>query len=286
MKRKHITAPNWIMAAAFGIAMVGCQKMDRPVLGEYTRDANEPGGPLKFYLAFDGTTTDPLMNAVDSIRANFPSDNPLQMVDGVRGKAMKGESQKYLKFAKPNDWAMLADDFTISWWYKRDGQTKNNTGGNGPEYIFSFKSSNGHWSGGNMAVFLEGNNAAAAVKVFVVDKDGKDPWFTWENAEQIPGLLNNQWRHMALVYTASNSTMTLYIDGVANPIKKTPNADLKELDLDDSKITEFRIGAGPASNLNSDDWLASTFKGDLDQFRMYSIALSANEVGALFTNKQ
>lgn len=274
-----------MMAAAFGLAMTGCQKMERPAMSDYPRDANEPGGPLKFYLAFDGTTNDPLMNAVDSIRASFPSDNPLTTTDGVNGKALKGASQKYLKFAKPNDWAILADDFTISWWYKRDGQTKNNAGGNGPEYIFSFKSNNGHWSGGNMAVFLEGNNAAGAVKAFVVDKDMKDPWFTWENAQTIPGLLDNKWHHMALVYTASNSTMTLYIDGVANPNLKTAG-DLKELDLDDSKITEFRIGAGPSNNLNSDDWLASTFKGELDQFRMYTTALSAAEVAALFNNKQ
>ena len=67
----------------------GCQKMNRPQLGTYPQDANPPGGPLKFYAAFDGTTADPLMNAVDSIRANFASDNPLASVDGVSGKAFQ-----------------------------------------------------------------------------------------------------------------------------------------------------------------------------------------------------
>jgi hypothetical protein len=73
-----------------GFAINGCQKLDRPALGDYPKDANPPGGPLKFYTAFDGTTPDPIFNAVDSIKANFPSSNPLPQIDGVNGKAIGG----------------------------------------------------------------------------------------------------------------------------------------------------------------------------------------------------
>ena len=76
------------------IAAAGCDKTDRPELGAYPVDANPPGGPLKFYAAFDGITTNPLMNAVDSIRANFPSDNPLLSVDGVNKKELKAMALK------------------------------------------------------------------------------------------------------------------------------------------------------------------------------------------------
>ena len=279
-----------IVAVAFVVlAFAACQKMDRPALAaDFPTDTNEPGGPLNFYAAFDGTTTDARMNAVDSIRATFASDNPLQSADGISGKALQGEAKKFVKYAKPNDWAVKAESFTISFWYKKDGQTKNNLGGNGPEYIFSFKSSNGHWSGASGFVFLEGNNTAAAVKVMFVDANNKDNWFTWESAaEMIPGLLNNQWHHMALVYNAGTSTMTLYVDGVANPNVKTW-ANHGKINLDDSKITEFRVGAGPHSDMNhvNDAWLASTFKGNIDQLRFYSVALPANEITALYTNKQ
>lgn len=278
-KIKHLFL---ILAAA--IALGSCQKIDRPELGEFPTDANPPGGPLNFYAAFDGTTSDPLMNAVDSIRANFPSENPLKSVDGVRGKAIQGENKKYIKYNKPNDWAGNAKSFTISFWYKKDGQTKNNTGGNGPEYIFSFKSSNNHWSGANMLVFLEGNNTAGAVKVMIADADNKDNWFTWENAQAIPGLLNNQWHHMALVYNATTSGMTLYVDGVANPNVKTW-ANHGDIRIDGTKITEFRVGSGPDNKIDTDDWLSSTFKGSIDQLRLYSTALSAAEVQTLFNGK-
>ena len=35
------------------IAITSCQKMDKPPLGDYPKDASPPGGPLKFFVAFD-----------------------------------------------------------------------------------------------------------------------------------------------------------------------------------------------------------------------------------------
>ncbi|MBL0307957.1 MAG: LamG domain-containing protein [Chitinophagaceae bacterium] len=276
---------QYLLAATVVLLAASCQKMDRPALGDFPKDTNPPGGPLKFYAAFDGTTSDPLMNAVDSIRANFAGSNPLTSVDGVSGKAVKGESQKFIRYAKPNDWAKLAKSFTISFWYKRDGQTKNNTGTNGPEYPVSFKSNNGHWSGANMFVIIEGDNAACAVKVMIADSSNADNWFTWEGGNTIPGLLNNNWRHMALVYSAATSGMTLYIDGVANSNVRVWGTH-GDINIDDTKISEMRIGAGPGTNYSSDDWLSSSWKGELDQFRMYDVALTASEIQGLFNGRK
>lgn len=259
--------------------------MDKPAMGDYPKDSNPPGGPLNFYAAFDGTTTNPLMNAVDSIRANFPGDNPFTTEDGISGKSVKGVNQKFIKYAKPNDWATQAKSFSISAWYKKDGQTKNNKGGNGPEYIVSFKSNNGHWSGANFFLFLEGDNAGCAVKMMACDKAKNDNWFTWENANKIPGMLDNKWHHLVVVYNASTSKATLYLDGVANPI--TPQWGTHgDINIDNNAITEFRVGAGPSTNYDSDDWLAASFKGNLDQLRMYSSALTSAEVQSLFTGKK
>ena len=264
---------------------IGCQKMDRPALADYPVDANPPGGPLNFYAAFDGTSADPLMNAVDSIRANFASANDFTVIDGIRGKAVQGVNKKNIKYGKPNDWAVQAKSFTFSFWYKRDGQTKNNTGTNGPEYIASFKSSNGHWSGSNLLLFLEGNNTGCAVKVMIADKNVSDSWFTWEGGGVIPGMLDNKWHHIGITYDATSSSMTLYLDGVANPNKKTWTGH-GNININNDAIVEMRIGAGPQNNIDSDDWLSSSFKGGIDQFRMYSKALTAAEVQSLFANKQ
>lgn len=65
-----------LLAASAILFASSCQKIDQPGMGNYPADANSPNGPLKFYVAFDGTSANPLMNAVDSIKATFPSDNP------------------------------------------------------------------------------------------------------------------------------------------------------------------------------------------------------------------
>jgi hypothetical protein len=284
MKIKHILIVPLVVLAS-GLAFTGCQKMDRPVLGDYPKDANPPGGPLSFYVAFDGTTSNPLMNAVDSVRATFPSENPLGYMDGISGKAMKGENKKFIKYAKPNDWAEQAKSFTISYWEKRDGTTKNNTGTNGPEYIFSFKSNNGHWSGANMLVFMEGTNQAGMVKVMIADKNVADAWFTWEGGQSFPGLFDNQWHHIALVYDAGTSIMKLYVDGVQNPNTKSWGGH-GNINIDNNAISEMRVGAGPNNSFDSDDWLSSTWKGGIDQLRLYTTALTAGEVQALFAGKR
>jgi hypothetical protein len=285
MKFRNILLAKTLLIAGLALSIMGCRKMDRPELGSYPQDANVPGGALKFYVAFDGSTSDALMNAVDSIRAAFPSDNPLTSVAGVSGKAVKGANKKFITYAKPNDWALTAKSFSISFWYKHDGQTKNNLGTNGPEYIMSFKSNNGHWSGASMLVFLEGDNAAGAVKVMIADKNNADNWFTWEGGSTIAGLLNNQWHHIVLTYSNANSTMTLFVDGVANANTRVWGSH-GDININNGTISEMRVGAGPGTSYDTDDWLSSTWKGELDQIRLYNSVLTQAEINTLFTTKK
>jgi hypothetical protein len=205
-----------IFRKAFGIALIslafiGCQEMDRPALGEYPVDANAVGGPLKFYVAFDGTSANSLMNAVDSVRAKFPTDNPLTSIDGVNGKAIQGVSNKFIAYSKPNDWAKTAKSFTVSFWEKHNGQTKNGTNP-GAEEIFSIPSSNGHWSSATMFLLFDAapTTTAAAVKFVIADTKG-DTFLTWEGDNSIEGLLDNAWHHLVFVYDATTSGLTLKV---------------------------------------------------------------------------
>jgi len=280
-------------AASLILLAASCDKKDKPALGSYPTDANPPTGPLKFYVAFDGTGSDPLRNAVDSIKATFPSDNPFTDGAGIAGSGVTGVNQKYIKYPSFNTWA-ASSSFTVSLWFKQNGQTKNNVGGNGPQYFFSLKAKDGyHWSNGIAFLFIEGNNTACAVKsMFVSPSDPADPnsgpsdnWFTWEGGNSIAGLCNDQWHHLALVYDETNSSMKLYIDGVQNPNVGSWGGH-GALRLATTKITEYRVGAGPSNSFTADDWLACSFKGSMDQLRMYNTVLSASEIQTLFANKQ
>ena len=193
-----------------------------------------------------------------------------------------------MKYAKPNDWAIKAASFTVSFWAKGDGQTLNNSSTNGPESIFSFGSSHAASAWPNTTFLLfEGNNTACAIKFYVYSKDGTDKWFTWEGGNSLVGIRDNQWRHYCFTYNATNSTMTLYVNGAANPNLSVWGTH-GNINIDDSKITELRLGRGPRLDGDADGaggWMQSSWKGEIDQFRMYSTALTATQVMGLYTSK-
>jgi hypothetical protein len=280
---KIIKAATTTLAMAFVFS--ACQKMDRPELGDYTRDANPPGGPLKFYVAFDGTTTDPLMNAVDSIRATFPSANPLAPADGINGKAVQGERTKAIRYAAPNDFAK-ATSMSVAFWMKHSPHA------GGAEFVFSMPTSNSDWPSNQFFMLIEdqGQSTAqlAAVK-FVV----QGQWFEFVGEKRIQGgLLDGNWHHLAVTYDQATSKMSYFLDGQQLTGLDASVTDVKKNGqprgpLDFTNINGFIIGgtnkhvgiSGPG-----DDWIQS-FSGQLDQFRLYDKPLTAAEVQELFNSK-
>lgn len=270
------------------VAAAGCQKKDRPSLGDYPKDANPPGGPLRFYTAFDGSTNDPLMNAVDSIRATFPSANPLASVAGINGKAVQGVFDKAIKYAAANDFAK-ATSFTISAWIK------NTPWSGGAGFLFSL-SNKDYWH--ESAIFLlfedqgQSSTTQTAMKFAVMDQ-----WFEFVGPNILDRpLLNGQWHHLVFVYDETTSKMTYYVDG--QPITGLPASltDVKnggnprgplKLTQNDGNSGSFVIGGwnkqaglgGP-----TDGWIQG-FNGGIDQFRLYGKALTATEVLALYNSK-
>jgi hypothetical protein len=267
------------------VSFWSCQDLEEPALGDFPEDANPPGGPLKFYQAFDGATTNVLMNAVDSIKANFPSQNPFTTIDGIKGKAVQGGSNQYIKFGSFNDWA-ASSSVTISFWSKGGSQTVGNEGGNSPEHVISFPAKDGHphWSGSIMMLFIESNATGCQVKWMVVDKNRNDSWFTWEGGDAIPGVLDNQWHHFVLRYDAATSNANLYVDGVKNSITRTWGSH-GPLNLDAGFIREARVGKGPRDN-GGNDWQSGSLQRGLDQLRLYGTALTDAEIQKLFTDKK
>lgn len=276
-------------------AFNGCQDMNHPALGDYPKDVNPVGGPLKFYASFDGTTDDSLFNAVDSILANFASMNSTVSIDGISGKAIEGGVGKYVSYAKPNDFATTAGSFTVSFWEKHDGQTHNNALTNGPEYPFSFVTPSSYNDlNTNFFVLFEGNNTACAVKMYVaagLGSNGKnisDTWLVWQGSNAISGILDNQWHHCAFVYDQTTSTLTFYVDGAPVSQGTQTWSGHGTIGLENSMVNSLRIGCGPTGDETdvSDSWTSSTWKGGLDQFRMYATALTASEVSELYTSKK
>jgi hypothetical protein len=98
--------------------------------------------------------------------------------------------------------------------------------------------------------------------------------------------LDNNWHHCAFVYDETTSGLSFYLDN--NLIGTKTWAEHGALGIVNEKINAMRIGCGPQGSTSdeSDNWLASTWKGGLDQFRMYDKALTADEIGELYNAKK
>lgn len=270
---------NAIVLFAFCMVMFSCQKMERPALADYPKDTNPPGGPLKFYVAFDGTTADPLMNAVDSIKATFPSSNPLKSTTGIAGKGVQGEADKAIKYPNANDFKG-STSCTISMWV-------NNTVNPNTELYFSLASKD-YWHQSAAFLLVEHATASACTFKFAL----MDNWVEFNNQSFQKPLFNGQWHHLAFTYNETNSKLSIYFDGQEVPTPGTSGtftnggAPLGKLNLSNTTnliLSGWNKHAGVEGP--TDAWISS-YSGKMDQFRLYSKALSASEVLALYNSKQ
>lgn len=264
-----------LAALMFG---TGCQKMQRPALSDYPADANPPGGPLKFYAAFDGTTDNASRNAVDSTRANFPLDNPFTSTDGVSGKAIQGTGANAIKYATANDFTG-ATSCAISMWV-------NNTVNPNTELYFSLVDKD-YWHASSAFLLVE----HAAIDKCTFKFALQDHWVEYTNQSFNKPLFDGQWHHIAFSYDETTSKLSIYFDGTEVPTPGTSGTfttggnPMGALNL--KKGTNLILGGwnkhasvdGP-----TDDWIKG-FSGKMDQFRLYSKALSATEVQALYNSR-
>ena len=274
MRFKNVIVKNAIFILAASIGFTACKKLSRPLLGDYPKDANAPGGPLKFYAAFDGTTTNPLMNAVDSIRANFPSVNPLASIAGINGKAIQGNGTSAIKYPSANDFK-VATSCTISMWI-------NNTVNANTELLFSLYSKD-YWHESAAFLLLEHATPTKCQLKFALE----DHWVEYIDNFNKP-LFDGNWHHLAFTYDETTSTVKVYFDGAEVPLPAGAAgnfAGLGKLTLQNA--TNLVVGgwnkhaglSGPG-----DSWI-SGFTGKMDQFRMYGKVLTASEIQALYNSK-
>jgi Concanavalin A-like lectin/glucanases superfamily len=263
---------NTFFILALLLTAFGCKKTTRPALGDYPKDANAPGGPLKFYVAFDGTTANPLMNAVDSTRANFPSTNTGTSDNGISGKCYKGSSTAFAQYAGANEFTK-ASSFTIALWIKKTPQPA----GSGTNFAFALNAKGYSWT--NAKLFLEfedySTTSLGAGKFYIMDQ-----WVEYINANSMPNVLNGSWHQLVFTYNGSNSTLIAYIDGVA--FKTNVIGGLGSVNF--GTFDSFTIGGPSKYTHDNNTWMGS-WDGAVDQFRLYGTVLTPAEITALYSSK-
>lgn len=268
---------NLLFVITASAVISSCQKMDHPTLGDYPKDVNPPGGPLKFYAAMDGS-------AVDSIRANFGVANNVTFQPGVSGQAMQADYSKngYVSFPSANDFAN-ANSFSISIWLNATLAQKDHVNADG---ILAFANTSNFW--GNVTMFAdhETSTSDSMILKFHFNAAGNtDNWqIQYAGDKRIPGMYDGQWHHLAFTYDSASAVFTSYKDGVQFD-QQTMVPAIKFENASQLIVGGFQEAAGIVDSYANNSWM-SPFPGLIDQVRLYGVALSASDVAALYNNKQ
>lgn len=272
-------AKNGLLVLLLAFAISSCQKMERPELKELVLDPPPPPySPLKSFWAFDGNVGDSGQERSTATASN------VTYVDGVNGQAAKIGDAGYVVVKSVSDTLKNIGSFTLAFWMNGAGPVSG-----GAQGLFSISNSNQFW--GNLDLFLENDDVAdeAFLKVHMFNAAASDNGEEWSEVK-IPNALN-KWTHIAVVYDAATSQLTIYADGaptsIANKVLGGGNyGAIKYNDVSGLVIGTHQFQTSPSlTNHGPEDW-AKSFNGALDQFRLYNIPLSAADIQNLYNNKE
>ena len=284
---KNIRTKNALVVLAIGLSIVGCQKLDRPELGDYPVDPDPPPySDLKSEITFDDNGNDNGENKLEPTEVKA-----VTFIDGVSGKAAKFGDGGYILYkadnevvypnefkATPADTLSNLGSFTLAFWMNGVGPVVG-----GAQGLFSISNSAEFW--GNLDLFLENNDngSEAFLKVHMfnagVASGNGEEW----NEIKIPGALD-KWTHIAVTYDSKTSKFNLYSDGVAVIADKTLGGGsygrVKYNNFNGMVVGTYQFQTDPTlTNHGPESW-AKSFNGAIDQLRIYTKALTQAEVQA------
>jgi len=277
-----------------GLGLASCQKMERPELKELILDPTPPAyNDLKSFWSFENNLNDAGENSLTA------TSNNISYVAGVNGQAAKIGTGGYILLkaegevvTHPNGFIGIPADtltqlgsFTLSFWMKGVGPV---TGG--AQGLFSISNKNEFW--GNLDLFLENNDNGSEgfLKVHMfnsgVASGNGEEW----NETKIANMLD-KWTHIAVVYSAATSKLTVYADGMPTGINNKVlgggnYGKVKFKDFNGMVLGTYQFQTNPSLTNHGPEGWARSFNGSLDQFRLYNRALSAAEITDLFTTKK
>lgn len=287
MLLNNIKTKNALVILAMALSIVGCQKLDRPELGDYPVDPDPPPyTDLKTELTFEDNANDAGENQLEATEVKN-----VTYVGGVSGKAAKFGDGGYILYKAdnevvyPNEFKGFPADtlsnlgsFTLAFWMNGVGPVVG-----GAQGLFAISNNAEFW--GNLELFLENNDAGneAFLKIHMfnagVASGNGEEW----NEVKIPGALG-KWTHIAVVYDEKTSKLNVYSDGVAVIADKVLGGGnygkVKFNNFNGMAVGTYAFQVTPSLTTHGPESWAKSFNGAMDQLRIYDRALSQSEIQA------
>ncbi|HYC84058.1 MAG TPA: LamG-like jellyroll fold domain-containing protein [Chryseosolibacter sp.] len=267
-----MTAIAFVLTACYEKFDIDSYKPAFTIGGFSAVDEIEPNSVLS-YFSFDEDLT-------DTKTGEEASNAGTTLVNGFKGKALSLNvtNKAYVTY----DAADVLDQmgsFTISFWVNPTFVDANGDNGiDGILGLVNISRPDDFW--GYLDWFVENgsNPNAAKIVVHLVNSGTGDTWMTVENYK---GLFGG-WTNHTLTYDASSSVLTYYING---SVAKTATTNWDgPISFDGHGPMVFgtvHFQTTPTlSNHGSEPW-ASWLTGNMDEIRIYSKALTPEQVNAL-----
>lgn len=228
-----------------------------PSLVEAAKDLyNEHSNSYDDLIAYYPFNSDNLDHSTNSYHGTPSDENSMYSEDAVCGRSrfFDGTSKVDIEAFRSFEWGSA---FSVSVWFKRTGQFGNYQG------IVN----NGYYTTGSWEIRMGRENSGSKLGGGVITGDSSATWDY--NQASASG---NEWHHVVMSYDGEAGSLTYYLDGVA----QSGNSDCCSgpILVRDTAVTIGQAGAGKTNEY---------FYGFIDEVKLFSKALSADEVGNLYS---
>lgn len=306
MKTLRHTFIAGLAFVASGITLLSCQKEfnaksyapPKPLqtFGGYSSSKDIEASSLVAYWPFTSSFTDSVSNLAGTVSGNVTAGA------GISGKGFQGADNSYVVFSNPGNVIPKMQSYTIAFWMKT-------TNINGlARGIFSLNNPTDFW--GSLDIYLDNppaddkNADTLTFRVHMTNASGVTYAGQFLQAKVANAI--SKWVHMTITYDGATSKFNIYQDdkaitigGVAgqkgfvlspvipgdDPVKnpgvvygplKFPNPTAMVIGT-----WQFQTNPSLTSSAGAQSW-AGSYTGALDDFRIYSKALTIDEVKALY----
>lgn len=281
-------------------------------IGGYSNSDEVASSSLITKLSFENNLIDKVGNISNAIPTN------VNYTAGIKGMAYNGSSSA-ARYAVADATSSVTglNNFTIAFWMKSDNTVSPNPPGQGKgaQGIFTIVRPTEFWGGLNIFIENPDSSKPDRIRLKLGVENGR-AGVSWRGQSVIANLdgYKGKWVHIAYVYNAEQSKCYVYQDGepaknldgfAYSPAGGATGGFAQWFASDPGGIdnpnnaplygnlqmtgTNGRVVLGnhqfetepPQNNGSQQDW-ATSFAGQLDEFRIYSAAMSSADVLALY----
>jgi hypothetical protein len=279
MKKKFLIMMS--VVSLTGILLTSCYK-------EFDPSSYQPAFTINGYSSINQIEKAKLVgywafnqSLIDSVSSVAATNSGTTFTGGFIGKGLdlKVDNSSYIQFT-PSTAIKNLQSFTISFWVKPTFVDSNSDGGiDGILGFVNVANPGDFW--GYLDWFVENGSNPSSSTIKIHFKGGASD--TWIVKSGVSGLFGS-WSNHTLTYDATTSKVTYYMNGSvlvpAATVPWTGAVDWTGIGPFVLGCVQFQTNPSLGTAGGTQGW-ASWLTGNMDELRIYSTALTANEVNAL-----